>query len=68
MIPAAGEDLLDLYVNQARKTDRDDFADLKLKQAEAILGYALVCGHLTPVQYGGRITMLDLIRAQRSNK
>ena len=65
-IPGAGEDLLELYMDQARKTDRDDFADLKLKQAEAILGYALACGHLTPVEYGGRIAMLDLTRAKRA--
>lgn len=66
MIPAAGEDLLNLHTTQARKTERDDFAELQLKQAEAILGYALACSHLTPVEYGGRIAMLDLIRAQRA--
>lgn len=68
MIPRAGEELLNLHTTQARKTERDDFAELQLKQAEAILGYALVCGHITPVQHGSRIVELDLIRAQRANR
>lgn len=68
MIPRAGEELLRLHMQQARESERDDFAELQLQKVEAILGYALVCDHIQAVEYGNRITLLKLIRAQRENR
>lgn len=68
MIPREGEALLNLHLEQARKTEREDFAELQLQKASAILGYALCCGHLSPVEYGGRNAEIDLIRAQRAKR
>lgn len=68
MMPRAGEDLLNLYMQNARETERDDFAELQLQKADAVLAYALACDHIGGVEYGNRLTLLNLIRAQRENR
>lgn len=68
MIPKEGNDLIELHMQNARESDRGDFAELQLQKAESILGYALVCDHIQAVEYGNRITLLNLIRAQRENR
>lgn len=68
MIPKEGNDLLELHLDQGRKAESDVLAERMLTGAEAILGYALACNHLTPVEYGGRIASVKLIRAQRDNR
>ena len=60
-----GEALLNLYLDQARTAEREEFAEVLLKQAEAILVYALLCGHIDSVEHGNRIQLLNMIRAQR---
>lgn len=68
MIPAAGHDFIELHLQQARESERDDFAETNLKQVEAILGYALICNHIDSVEYGNRTALLKLIRAQREHR
>ena len=68
MIPKEGNDLLELHLDRGRKAECDVLAERMLVGAEAILGYALACNHLSPVEYGGRIASVKLIRAQRDNR
>lgn len=68
MIPDSGRTMLDMYMNNARKTDSDAYADECLASASTILGYACAVDHLTPAQYSNEVLMIQLIRAQRTNK
>ncbi|BAO20655.1 hypothetical protein [Pseudomonas phage PPpW-3] len=68
MIPTAGNDFMELRLENARRSERGDFAETNLKQVEAILGFAMQCGMIDAVEYGNRITLLKLIRAQRENR
>lgn len=67
MIPKEGNDLIELHMQNAREAEHDEFAEKALGHVEAILAYALACGHVTCIEYGNRLTLLKLIRAQRSN-
>lgn len=68
MIPKEGNDLIELHMQNARETEQDEFAEKMLGNVEAILGYALACSHIDCVEYGNRLTLLKLIRAQRKNR
>lgn len=68
MIPDNGRTLLDLYLNNARNTDSDSYADECLASAQAVLGYACAVNHLTPAEFSNEIVILQLIRAQRVNR
>lgn len=68
MIPKEGNDLIELHMSQARETELDEFAEKMLGNVEAILGYALACSHISCIEYGNRMSMCKLIRAQRNNR
>ena len=65
MIPKEGQDLIELYLAQARETELEEFATKMLGNVEAIFGYALACSQLTCVEYGKRMNLTKLVRAQR---
>jgi hypothetical protein len=67
MIPKEGRYLIELYMTQARETELEEFAEKMLGNVEAILGYALACSHISCIEYGKRMSMCKLIRAQRKN-
>lgn len=68
MIPKEGNDLIELHMQNARDAESEEFAENSLGHVEAILGYALACSHITCIEYGNRLTLLKLIRAQRKNR
>jgi len=68
MIPKEGNDLIELYMNQARDAEGEDFAEKMLGNVEAILSYALACSHISCIEYGNRMSLCKLIRAQRSHR
>lgn len=68
MIPKEGNDLIELHMQNAREAEQDDFAEKSLGHVEAILAYALACNHVTCIEYGNRLVLLKLIRAQRKNR
>lgn len=68
MIPKEARDLIDLHLEQARKSELNDFAERMLHAAESMLAYALAAGHLKPREHGNEIAMISLIRAQRRNQ
>lgn len=67
-IPPEGLSLIDLHMNQARETELDEFAEKMLGNVEAILGFALACSMVSCVEYGNRMSLVKLIRAQRQNR
>lgn len=68
MIPKTARVLIDDHLEQARRTDRDDFAERMLHAAESMLGYALAADHLKPREHANEIVLISLIRAQRRNR
>lgn len=68
MIPKEGNDLIERHMQNAREAENEEFAEKALGQIEAILGYALACSHIDCVEYGNRLVLLKLIRAQRKNR
>lgn len=68
MIPKEGNDLIELHMQNARETEQEEFAEKMLGNVESILGYALACGHLNCIEYGNRMQLCKLIRAQRSHR
>lgn len=68
MIPKEGNDLIELHMQNARETEQEDFAEKALGNAEAIFGFALACSMIDCVEYGNRMTLTKLIRAQRKNR
>ena len=67
-IPKEGNDLIELHMQNARETEQEEFAEKSIGHVEAILAYALACNHITCIEYGNRLTLLKLIRAQRKNR
>lgn len=68
MIPKEGNDLIELHMQNAREAESEEFAEKSLDRVEHILGFALACRRLDAVEYGNRLTLLKLIRAQRKNR
>lgn len=68
MIPKAARELINDHMDQARKTEREDFAERMLHAAESMLGYALAAGHLQPREHANEIVLISLVRAQRKNR
>lgn len=65
MIPKPALDLLELHMQQARESEREEFAEKMLYGAECMLGCLLTCSHIDAVEYGNRLVLINLIRAQR---
>lgn len=68
MIPKAARDLINDHMEQARKTEREEFAERMLLAAEAMLGYALAANHIKPREHANEIVLISLVRAQRKNQ
>lgn len=68
MIPQAARDLINDHLEQARKTEREDFAERMLHAAESMLGFALAANLLKPREHANEIVLISLIRAQRRNR
>lgn len=68
MIPKTARDLINDHLEQARKTERDDFSERMLHAAESMLAFALAADMLKPREHANEIVMVNLIRAQRRNR
>lgn len=68
MIPEGARSLINLHLNNARKTESNSYAEEALAAATAMLGYALAVNHLSPGEYSEELVLVQLVRAQRMNE
>lgn len=68
MIPKEARDLINLHLEQARKSELDDFAERMLHAVESMFAFALAANMLKPREHANEIIMIDLVRAQRKNR
>lgn len=67
MIPQEARDLLNLYLETARKTDSETAAEANLAYAIGMIGYAAARGDITSAEHANEFTMIKLVREQRIN-
>lgn len=67
MIPEEARRLMDSHAATARTTESDAVAEANIANLVGMIGYAAVCGHITPAEHSNEWTLIKLIREQRIN-
>ncbi|NTE96713.1 hypothetical protein [Agrobacterium tumefaciens] len=65
MIPTEAKRLLDTALHNAREAESDSFASQCLEQAIGMIGYASICGHISPAGHAAYWTIIKSIREGR---
>jgi len=68
MIPKECQDLINLSLDMALKTDHDEISKANLDRVSGMLNYALQSGDIQPITHASEWARIDLIRALRDKR